>query len=530
MGAKDIERQQPNVKAMKKNGAEVIPVYSGSQTLVDAVSECMRFWVANCDTTAMCVGSTVGPAVFVRICGWSTSQISRELKVQLINEFGSIPKKLKLYNCVGGGSSSFGFWNEFMDLDKKQCEFIGVEAGGPAKSKKHAAPLTYGSKIGILHGAAQYVNQNSDGQIEETESISAGLDYPGISPLHCFLKDVGRARYTAASDEEALNAYKLVTKYEKLRPSLEPSHAFSVAIKESKKLSKDTIVIVNSCGDAYKDKGILEKKLGKNMLNPISTAFIKAKKEKRPALLTYTVAGDSSKKQSLDILKSISKNVDILEVGVPHNTPVADGSQIQTSAYRAIKKGIKINDIFKIIRDFKKYDKSKPVILMGYYNMIYQYGENYFLDKCKISGVNGLIVVDLPWPENKNFAKKCKKKNIYFIQLLSPTTTRTRLKKIIQDSHPMNYFISMLSTTGGKLKVSPKKILQNYNKIKKINPKKNTVIGFGITEKTISKLKSADGLVVGSAICKEITRSLRSRQNAVTNVSKLVEKLKNKIK
>ena len=266
------------------------------------------------------------------------------------------------------------------------------------------------------------------------------------------------------------------------------------------------------------------------MLNPISTAFIKAKKEKRPALLTYTVAGDSSKKQSLDILKSISKNVDILEVGVPHNTPVADGSQIQTSAYRAIKKGIKINDIFKIIRDFKKYDKSKPVILMGYYNMIYQYGENNFLDKCKISGVNGLIVVDLPWPENKNFAKKCKKKTIYFIQLLSPTTTRTRLKKIIRDSHPMNYFISMLSTTGGKLKVSPKKILQNYNKIKKINPKKNTVIGFGITEKTISKLKSADGLVVGSAICKEITRSLRSRQNAVTNVSKLVEKLKNKIK
>ena len=263
MGAKDIARQQPNVKAMKKNGAEVIPVYSGSQTLVDAVSECMRFWVANCDTTAMCVGSTVGPAVFVRICGWSTSQISRELKDQLIDEFGSMPKKLKLYNCVGGGSSSFGFWNEFMDYDKKQCEFIGVEAGGPERSKKHAAPLTYGSKIGILHGALQYVNQDSDGQIEETESISAGLDYPGISPLHCFLKDTKRARYTAASDEEALSAYKLVTKFEKLRPSLEPSHAFFVALKEAKKFKKDTIVVINSCGDAYKDRGILEERLGK---------------------------------------------------------------------------------------------------------------------------------------------------------------------------------------------------------------------------------------------------------------------------
>ncbi len=262
MGAKDIKRQQPNVRAMKKNGAEVVPVYSGSQTLVDAVSECMRYWVANCDKVAMCVGSTVGPAIFVRICGWSTSQISRELKTQLVEEFGSIPKKLKLYNCVGGGSSSFGFWNEFIDYDKKQCEFIGVEAGGPRNSKKHAAPLTFGSKIGILHGAAQYVNQNTDGQIEETESISAGLDYPGISPLHCFLKDTKRARYTAASDEEALNAYKVVTKFEKLRPSLEPSHAFSVAISESRKLSKDTIVVVNSCGDAYKDREIIKRRLG----------------------------------------------------------------------------------------------------------------------------------------------------------------------------------------------------------------------------------------------------------------------------
>ena len=263
MGAKDIKRQKPNCDAMKKNGAEIVPVYSGSQTLVDAVSECMRYWVSNCDTTHMCVGSTVGPNIFVKICGWSTSQISRELFIQMKKEFGSIPKKIKLLNCVGGGSSSFGFWNEFMHYNKKQIEFVGIEAGGPKKSKRHAAPLTYGSKIGILHGAAQYVNQDSEGQIEETESISAGLDYPGVSPLHCFLKDTKRARYTAATDEEALNAYKLVTKYENLNPSLEPSHAFAEAIKIAPKLNKDTIVCVCSCGDAYKDKHILKQRLGK---------------------------------------------------------------------------------------------------------------------------------------------------------------------------------------------------------------------------------------------------------------------------
>ena len=263
MGAKDIKRQGPNVRAMKKNSAEIVPVYTGSQTLVDAVSECMRYWVSNCDTTHMCVGSTVGPNIFVKICGWSTSQISRELSMQVKNEFGNMPRKLKLINCVGGGSSSFGFWNEFMDYDKKKVEFIGVEAGGPKKSKRHAAPLTNGSKIGVLHGAMQYVNQDNMGQIEETESISAGLDYPGVSPLHCLLKDVKRARYTSASDEEALKAYQLVTKYENLNPSLEPSHAFAEAIKIAPKKSRDTIIIVNSCGDAKKDRDILKKRLAK---------------------------------------------------------------------------------------------------------------------------------------------------------------------------------------------------------------------------------------------------------------------------
>ena len=262
MGAKDIKRQKPNCDAMRKNGAEIVPVYSGSQTLVDAVSECMRYWVSNCDTTHMCVGSTVGPNIFIKICAWSTAQISRELIVQMNQVFGNVPKKIKLINCVGGGSSAMGFWNEFMDYDKKQVEFIGVEAGGPKNSKLHAAPLTNGSKIGILHGAAQYVIQDKDGQIGETASISAGLDYPGISPLHCFLKDTKRARYTSATDEEALNAYKLVSKLEKLSPSLEPSHAFAEAIKLAPKLSKETIIVVNSCGDAKKDRDIIKKRLG----------------------------------------------------------------------------------------------------------------------------------------------------------------------------------------------------------------------------------------------------------------------------
>ena len=265
------------------------------------------------------------------------------------------------------------------------------------------------------------------------------------------------------------------------------------------------------------------------MKSKIAIAFENCKKENRPALITYTVAGDNTKNNSLKILNKISKHADILECGFPHNTPIADGGQIQGSSHRALKNGIKLKDVFQIVKKFKKINPSKPLILMGYFNLIYQSGESNFLNNCKKSGVDGLIIVDLPYPENKNFAKKCKKKGITFIQLLSPTTSKDRMRKIIKDSHEMLYYISMLSTTGGKLKVSPKKILKNYNKIKRINPKKNLVIGFGITDKTISSLKSADGLVVGSMLCKIITNSLKMGQNPVTKLDKVVYNLKSKI-
>ncbi len=265
------------------------------------------------------------------------------------------------------------------------------------------------------------------------------------------------------------------------------------------------------------------------MKSKIALAFENCKKEKRAALITYTVAGDNTKDNSLKILNTISKHADIVELGFPHNTPIADGGQIQESSYRALKNGIKLKYVFQIVKKFKKSNPEKPIIMMGYYNLIYQMGENNFLKNCKTSGVDGLIIVDLPFPENKNFANKCKKKAINFVQLLSPTTPKIRMKKIIKNSHDMIYYISMLSTTGGKLKVSPKVILKNYNKIKKINKNKNVVIGFGITNKTIAALKTADGLVVGSQLCKTITNSIKKRLNTAKVLNNVVYNLKKKV-
>jgi len=261
----------------------------------------------------------------------------------------------------------------------------------------------------------------------------------------------------------------------------------------------------------------------------LALAFKKCRQENRPALLTYSVAGDPNKKKSFEILKAVSSHADICEIGVGHNCNTGDGKQIQDSTYRAIKNGIKIKDIFAIVKKFKKTKNPKPCILMGYYNSVIQYGENRFIKKCKKVGVDGLIIVDLPWPENKDFSKKCKKNSINFVQLVSPTTSKYRMKRIINDSHDMIYYISMLSTTGGKLKISPNEILENYDAIKKINKSKNLVIGFGITIKTISSLKRADGLVVGSALCKEISKSIKNRQNPVTKVDSMVKNLRRKL-
>ena len=251
--------------------------------------------------------------------------------------------------------------------------------------------------------------------------------------------------------------------------------------------------------------------------------------KKNNILSIYFTAGYPSLNDTIEIIKTLDEsNVDLIEIGMPFSDPIADGPIIQYSSNVAIDNGMNLHVLFKQLANIRKITNI-PIILMGYYNMILQYGENTFLNDCKRNKVDGLIVVDLPWPENKNFAKKCKQRSICYVQLLSPTTSQKRLKLIVKDSHEMIYYISMLSTTGGKLKVSPSKILTNYQKIKKISRYKNCVIGFGITKTTISKLRSADGLVVGSAICKEITRSLQKRQNPVTKVENMVKKLKSKI-
>ena len=249
MGEDDTKRQRLNVYRMKLLGASVRPVTLGSRTLKDAINEAMRDWVTNIKNSYYLLGSALGPHPYPQMVTEFQSIIGREVKEQILKKEGRLPDQL--IACVGGGSNAIGLFHPF--LEDKDVSLIGVEAGGVGiKEKRHAARFEGGS-VGIFQGTKTFILQDQFGQIEETESISAGLDYAGIGPLHCYLKEMGRAKYTYATDEEAMNAFSILSKMEGIIPALESSHAIAYIIKEAAHLSKDKIIVCNLSGRGDKD-------------------------------------------------------------------------------------------------------------------------------------------------------------------------------------------------------------------------------------------------------------------------------------
>ena len=249
MGEEDINRQSLNVFRMKLLGAEVVGVNSGTRTLKDAMNEAMRDWVTNVDDTYYIIGSVAGPHPYPEIVRDFNSVVGTEVIEQSNNQIGKIPDVL--IACVGGGSNALGLFYPFIDL--KEVRLIGVEAGGLGLSTgKHAAPLNDG-KEGVLHGMRTYLMQDESGQILETHSVSAGLDYPGVGPEHAWLKDTGRAEYVVADDDEALEAFKELTKVEGIMPALETAHALAYVRKLAPTMKKNLNIVVNVSGRGDKD-------------------------------------------------------------------------------------------------------------------------------------------------------------------------------------------------------------------------------------------------------------------------------------
>ena len=249
MGVEDIRRQALNVYRMKLLGAEVIPVHSGSRTLKDSLNEALRDWVTNVDDTHYIIGSVAGPHPYPALVRDFQSVIGREARAQCLEHAGRLPDALVA--CVGGGSNAIGLFHSF--IDDLDVRMIGVEAAGLGlETGRHAAPLNAGD-IGVLHGNRTYLMQNDDGQIVPAHSISAGLDYPGVGPEHSYLKDTGRARYDAVTDDAALDAFRLLNRTEGIMPALESSHAVAWVVQHAGEFDAERIVIVNLSGRGDKD-------------------------------------------------------------------------------------------------------------------------------------------------------------------------------------------------------------------------------------------------------------------------------------
>ncbi len=249
MGADDIARQAPNVFRMKLLGAKVVPVTSGSRTLKDALNEALRDWVTNVDDTFYIIGTVAGPHPYPMLVRDFQAVIGREARVQCLEMENRLPDALVA--CVGGGSNAIGLFHPF--LEDKSVAMYGVEAGGDGvETGRHAAPLSAG-KPGVLHGNKTYIMADDDGQIIETHSVSAGLDYPGVGPEHSWLKDIGRVEYVSINDDEALEAFHLTTRKEGIIPALESSHAVAYALKLAATMDKDKIIVVNLSGRGDKD-------------------------------------------------------------------------------------------------------------------------------------------------------------------------------------------------------------------------------------------------------------------------------------
>ncbi len=256
MGVTDIERQSINVHKMKLCGAEVVPIEGGTGTLKDAINDALRYWTAHVTDTFYLFGSACGPHPYPTVVKHFQTCIGKETRQQCLEQIGRLPDIVVA--CVGGGSNAIGIFSGF--IDDKNVRLIGVEAGGRSLSSgKHAATLVAG-RVGILHGAKAYLLQDKEGQIHDTESVSAGLDYPAVGPEHCLLKDTGRAEYVAAEDEDVLDAFGLLSKTEGILPALEPSHALAFLCSQKGKLDAEQIVVVNLSGRGDKDVGIVEKR------------------------------------------------------------------------------------------------------------------------------------------------------------------------------------------------------------------------------------------------------------------------------
>ena len=491
MGREDTERQALNVYRMELLGAKVHAVTSGTQTLKDAVNEAMREWTKRVEDTHYVLGSVMGPHPFPMIVRDFQSVIGREVKEQLFQKEGRLPDALLA--CVGGGSNAMGLFYEF--IGDPGVRLIGCEAAGRGvNTDKTAATIATGTP-GIFHGMKSYFCQDEYGQIAPVYSISAGLDYPGIGPEHAYLHDTSRAEYIPVTDDEAVEAFEYLSRIEGIIPAIESAHAVAYAKKLAPEMTKEQIIVINLSGRGDKDVAAIARYRGFRYMNRLEQVFNKK------AFIPFITAGDPSLTVTKQLILAMAEaGADLIELGIPFSDPCAEGIVIQEADRRALLAGATTDRIFTMVEEVRR-ECDVALAFMTYINPVYTYGAERFMERCKKTGIDALIVPDLPYEEKEELKPFCDLSGIPLISMIAPTS-KERIHKIAKEAEGFIYCVSSMGVTGvrSELGTGIADMVKLVKEVKQIP----CAVGFGIstTEQAKEVAEEADGVIVGSAIVK----------------------------
>ena len=536
MGAIDVARQAPNVDRMRALGATVHAVESGSRTLKDAMNEAIRDWAASSEHTFYVIGTVAGPAPYPEMVRAFQSVIGTETRRQCLEKLGRLPDEV--IACVGGGSNAMGIFSGFLD-DREVC-LTGVEAGGRGlASGEHAASINGGS-VGVLHGCKTKLLQTPDGQVIEAYSTSAGLDYPGVGPEHCFLADLGRVRYAVCDDAPAIRAFDALCRYEGIIPALESSHALAEAIRRAPELPREAVLVVCLSGRGDKDMGNVAdwkaahpgyereetKALPARPMKPaiatpsrsvalngavealpkhgtrgrLRAAFARAVAEGRPARVFFMPCGFPSLAESEKVLETLAEGgADVLELGVPFSDPIADGTVIQAASQQALKGGVTLADCLALAQRLRAKYPKLGLVLFSYCNPILAYGAKRLCSEAAAAGIDGLLAVDVPFEEERELRPFAEAAGLSWIPLISPATTPERAARLTAGCDGFVYVVTVRGITGER-KTLPPELAERLAALRQVTDLP-LAAGFGIADPETARAvgRHAHGVVIGSA-------------------------------
>ncbi len=494
MGEVDTERQALNVFRMRLLGAEVSPVLSGSRTLKDAVNEALRDWVASVETTHYCIGSVMGPHPYPYLVRELQRVVGDEAREQCRALTGGDPDVVVA--CVGGGSNAAGTFAGFVDT---AARLVGVEAAGGA-AMGNGVP-------GVVHGMRSRFLQDEAGQILEAESISAGLDYPGIGPEHAFLGELGRARYESVGDDEVLGAFRLLAETEGIIPALEPAHALAWLVRAAGRpvaeggVAEGSTVVLTLSGRGDKDVAqVMDLTRSSGVPGRLESTLRNRRSAGRKLLVPYLTGGLGP--GWLEMLRAVAASgADAVEIGIPFSDPVMDGPVIQAASAQALAQGA---TPASVLAGLARAEVGVPLVVMTYYNLIARAGHLRSASELAAAGVSGAILPDLPLDEATDWLEVAAGAGVETVLLAAPTTPDERLERIAAASSGFLYAVGLLGVTGerSELAGSATVLAERCKKVTDLP----VLVGVGIStpDQAAAVCEVADGVVVGSALVRRV--------------------------